>query len=261
LFRRAGLDPSRPPATWSALLAAATRIQKLRHGVHGYGLALGDSLESFRDFMPYAWGNGGEILSAGLDSSRFGSERNVAALRFYVSLRRAGLLAGRDTLAREFRAGRLGMLLASGAQVAAASPGPSWATALVPAPAADSAHVSLAGATVLVSFNAARHKEAAQRLARFLTRPRNALALAASAPGAEPAWVGVDTAACYRQHHARAVLLQQVANARFAPGHRDRGAVARAIAIEVEATLRGGKNAERAVADADARLAARTGRK
>ncbi|MGH7742848.1 MAG: extracellular solute-binding protein, partial [Candidatus Eiseniibacteriota bacterium] len=117
LFARAGLDSTRAPETWQDLAHAAASIERLarrtgQSGVHGLGLASAGSERQFDDFMPLAWGNGGEILSADLDSSRFDSPENRDALEFYLGLRGAAAAENGETLEREFAAGRLGLLCA-----------------------------------------------------------------------------------------------------------------------------------------------------
>ena len=139
LFARARLASVRAPETWEQLGAAAVRIQRLGHGVHGFGVPRPGSRELFAAFMPFAWGNGGEILSAGLDSSRFDSPGNVSALEFYLRLHKAGFTCTQDSLEGEFAAGRLGLLL-SGTRLferlAGHAPAFECGVALVPQPAA-----------------------------------------------------------------------------------------------------------------------------
>src|SRR6185503_15114371 len=147
----------------------------------------------FKKFMPYAWSNGGEILSATLDSARFDSPENREALEFYLSLRRVGTTGMQDALDREFKDGKLGLQI-SGAwlfkQIPIEAPTLRYGVALVPMPASDrGSHASFAGGEVLVGFQAAKHKEDGLRLARFLVRADNALALAIAAQSVQPATV------------------------------------------------------------------------
>ncbi len=264
LFARAGLDSSRGPETWDEVRTAAARIQRLGGGVHGYGVSLNDRQKLFKKFMPYAWGNGGEVLSPGLDSSRFGSPQNIEALEFYLSLRKVGTTGLQDELDKEFKEGRLGMQI-SGAwllkQIPREAPGLRYGVALVPRPAADRGeHASFAGGEVLVSFKGSARKEDALRLARFLVRPDNALALAMSAQSVQPANVGADTAAFYREHPGQAMLIRQFEHARFTPNHPRWDEMEEAIEEEIEQALYDRKTAAQAIADAHARVTALLGR-
>jgi multiple sugar transport system substrate-binding protein len=265
LFARAGLDSTRPPETWDELYHAAARIQRRGHGVHGYGVSLNDRQKLFKKFMPFAWGNGGEILSANMDSSRFDSPQNVQALEFYLSLRKVGMTGLQDELDREFKEGRLGCQV-SGAwlfkQIPEQAPGLRYGVTLVPRPAADRGeHASFAGGEVLVSFHAAKRKEDALRLARFLVRPDNALALASSAQSVQPANTGADTLAWYRERPEQQVMIRQFATARFTPNHPAWDEMEQAIEEEVEQALYDRKTAAQAVHDADIRIAGLLGKK
>jgi multiple sugar transport system substrate-binding protein len=215
--------------------------------------------------MPFAWGNGGEILTADLDSSRFDSPENVAALDFYLRLRAAGTTGMQDALDREFKEGRLGVQI-SGAwlfkQIAKEAPGLRYGVALVPRPAADrGTHASFAGGEVLVGFEGAKHKEAALRLARFLVRPDNALALAIAAQSVQPANVGADTASFYRDHPEQQLMVRQFETARFTPNHPEWDAMEAAIEDEIEQALYDRKTPAQAVADAHAQVASLLGKR
>ncbi len=258
LFARAHLDTTHGPETWDDVRRAAAAIQRLGHGVHGYGVSANQRGRLFERFMPYAWGNEGEVLSAGRDSSRFDSPANRAALEFYLSLRRGGLIGVPGTLDQEFVEGRLGMELAGGwliPRLRGAAQGPRFGVALVPRPAADrGTHASVAGGEVLVSFQGSRHKPEALLLARFLVRTENALALARTTPSLQPAVRGADSLAYYLERPAEQALVRQLATARFIPSHRQWAAMQAAIEDEIEQALFDKKSAAQAVADADARI-------
>jgi multiple sugar transport system substrate-binding protein len=265
LFARAGLDSTRPPQTWEELYAASAAIQKLGHGIHGYGVSLNDRQKLFKKFMPFAWSNGGEILSADLDSALFDSPENREALVFYSSLRKVGTTGLQDALDKEFKEGRLGLQI-SGAwlfkQIPKDAPGLRYGVTLVPMPAPDrGTHASFAGGEVLVSFQASKHKEAALKLARFLVRPDVVLALATSAMSVQPATVAADTAAFYRERPEQQVMIRQFETARFTPNHPEWDAMEAAIEDEVEQVLYDKKTPAQAVADANARIALLLGKR
>ena len=231
LLARAGLDSASGPATWTQLRAAALRLNRPGQGIHGYGLASGKG-ERFAAFMPYAWGNGGDMLSARLDSSRFDSPENVKALTFLVSLLPAALLAPEDSLVREFARGRLGFLLADAGVAVELSrtPGLRHGVDLVPQPAPDSgSHLSLGTGSVLASFTRSRHKEDALRFARYLLQSRNSLPLAAALEGVFPSEPGAAEEPEYRDRPDTHRFLQQLEASRFGPIHRD--------AMEMEAAV------------------------
>lgn len=261
LFRRAGLDPAKPPETWDDLLRAARAISERVPDAKGFGMNAGEREVLFKKFMPFAWGNGGRILSDDLARSEFDSPRNVEALAFYAGLRSAGMIERQDMLDRAFKEGRLGLQI-SGAwlfrSIPKEAPGLRYGVALVPRPErARGFHASFAGGEVLVSFTAAKEQEGALALARFLARPENALALAAAAQSVQPASVGADTAAYYRERPMEQLMIRQFETAVPTPNHPAWVDLEAAIEDEVEQVLYDRKTPAQAVADAHRRIAER----
>ena len=225
LFARAGLDSTHAPETWDELKTAAARIQKLSPAVHGYGLP-GAPGERFSSFMPFAWGNGGELFSARLDSCRIDSPENAEALAFLVSLAPVSLVADRDSLAREFQRGLLGLwIVDAGFVVGARRAAPHFplGAALVPRPALDRGTPATTGTgSVLASFTRSRRKEDALRFARYLGERQNTVALAAALATVFPPHPGVAEAPEYRDRPDARLCLRQLETAHFEPLLRDR---------------------------------------
>lgn len=258
LFARAGLDSTRPPQTWAELYAAAEAIEKLGGGIHGYGVQVGERYVLFKKFMPFAWGNGGHILSDDLSQSVFDSPRNREALEFYLRLRKVGMLDRQQEMDQAFKDGKLGMQI-SGAwlfrTIPRDAPGLRYGVALVPRPDLErGTHASFAGGEVLVSFQGSKNKQGALELARFLVRPDNAVALAQAAKSVQPATVGADTAAYYRAHPEEQVMLRQFETAVPTPNHPAWVEMEAAIEDQIEEALYDRKSAAEAVADAHRRL-------
>jgi multiple sugar transport system substrate-binding protein len=243
LLARAGVKTAAPPVTWAQLRAAAQRVEKLGHGIHGIGLSRGDSLESAAEFLAFACANGAELLSSGLDTALVDSRAMREALEYYLSLRRCALLARRDTLLAELAAGRLAFVVADAAAGSQAVNGATLSRLPVPA-ADDTAHATFASGYALASFTGARHKEAALRLARALVRP-NVIRDVASGCGYQSAWL--DSAA--------AGPLGDVArSARFAPGAVHWDSMRTAFGEGVADALAGRASAESVLAGLQARL-------
>lgn len=223
LFARAGLDSSRAPETWEELSAAAAAIQKLGGGVHGYGVQGGEPHVLFKKFMPFAWGNGGRILSDDLGVAVFDSPENREALEFYLSLRDVGVMDRQKPLDRMFRDGKLGMVL-SGAWLLKSIPRDAprlrFGVGLVPRPGVDhGTHGSFAGGQLLVSFQDSKRKEGALQLARFLVAAENASDLASRVRSVQPATIGAETTAVYRDRPYEQMLMRQFDTAYFTPNH------------------------------------------
>jgi len=225
----------------------------------------GERYVLFKKFMPFAWGNGGRVLSDDLTQSEFDSRRNREALAFYVKLREVGMLGRQDELDREFKEGRLGLQI-SGAwlfrSIPKDAPGLRYGVALVPRPERErGTHASFAGGEVLVSFAGSKQKGAALTLARFLVRPENAMALAQAAMSVQPATLDADTFAYYRERPEALVMLRQFETAVPTPNHPAWVEMEAAIEDEVEQALYDKKTPQQAVAAAHKRLTELAGKK
>jgi len=171
LFRRAGLDPDRPPQTWDELREAARRVNGLGSGIYGFGQNIGERYVLFKKFMAFGWGNGGEVFDS-TGAVALNSAPMVEALEFYLTLAPYSLQEKQEVLDQYFKTGRLGMQI-SGAwnlkNYALEAPDLDYGVALVPKPAVDhGTHASFAGAEMLVVFRGSAQTDAAVRLARFL---------------------------------------------------------------------------------------------
>jgi multiple sugar transport system substrate-binding protein len=264
LFARARLDSTRPPETWDELHRAAAAIQRLGHGVHGYGVQAGERRVLSKQVLPFLFANGGGILSDDLRRAVFDSAANVQALEFFLNLRRVGTMGRQEVLDREFMEGRLGLEL-SGAwlfeQIPKEASGLRYGVALMPRPAAGrGTDASWAGGEVLVSFNDSKHKQLALELARFLVQPENVLRLAAAVKSVQPATVGSDTSTCFRERPQERAMARQFENVHFTPNHPAWGEMEAAIEDEVEQALYDRKSAAQAVKDAQAKLAELVGK-
>ncbi len=255
LFVRAGLDSARAPRTFEQLHGAAAKLLRLRGGVHGYGMLELSAASPFELLMPFA---GGDSAGAGAHTAElppFDAPLNVRGLESLRSLGAVALVAGQDSLEREFVNGRLGLMLAGtelAARLAREAPDLRYGTALVPRRGAgiDTA-TAVAGGEVLVSFTSSRRKEAALKLARFLVQPENALALATALPGVQPANLGADTAAWYRARPEQQLMFRQYEHARFLPNFPARIALEDTLRTLLDDALSGRRTAAQVVALAD----------
>ena len=265
LLARAGLDPNRAPETWDELYRDAAAVQRLGRGVRGFGLPVGEPAALRQQLLPFLFANGGSLLSGDLWHAVFDSAANVEALEFLVRLRRVARVASPDSIEREFRAGRLGFVLAGPqllARFADIAPDLGRRVGLVPRPRRDTLPAaSWADGEVLVSFNEAKRKHLALDLARFLVQPENVLRIARQAKGGLPATVGADTLASLHDSPGIAEMTRQLAAARYAPNHPAWGAMEAVIEGEVELALRDRKSAAQAVKDAQAMLAELVGKR
>ena len=61
LFRAKGLDPDKPPKTWSELKAAAQKLRDPAKNVYGFGFCATQAEEGVFQFLPFLWQAGGAV--------------------------------------------------------------------------------------------------------------------------------------------------------------------------------------------------------
>ncbi|NTV52195.1 MAG: sugar ABC transporter substrate-binding protein [Candidatus Firestonebacteria bacterium] len=114
LFRRAGLDPERPPQTWAELADAARRLTKPALGQYGLGLA-----PNTWTFMDFVWQNGGDLVTQdrqGQWHARLDSPAVLGALQYWHDLKwkykvlPPNALTSAEDVAQMFALGRVGMM-------------------------------------------------------------------------------------------------------------------------------------------------------
>ena len=255
LFRRAGLDPDRPPQTWEELLEAARRVDALGKRIDGFGQNLGERYVLYKKFMAFAWGNGGRILD---DDGNvvINSDATVEALEFYLRLAEYSLQEKQEILDHQFKSGRLGMQI-SGAwnlrNYQLEAPDLDYGVALVPQPATGrGTRASFAGAEMLVVFTRSKQQQAALRLARFLIDYPQARALSAAAGSVFPAArAALEDSALVADPRVR-VFVEQALTSRTAPAHPGWIEMEDVINRAIEETLYG-RRAPRWCLDAAAR--------
>jgi multiple sugar transport system substrate-binding protein len=123
IFKRAGLDPDKPPATWDDVVAYSKQIHDTL-GIAGYGLvARKNAGNTPYRFMPQLWGMGGGVFDEAdsnptYDEIRLDSEASKRALQLsydmYVRDQSVPVSALTNTQADNqplFVAGQLGMMI------------------------------------------------------------------------------------------------------------------------------------------------------
>lgn len=85
MFKAAGLDPEKPPQTWTQLIDAA---KKLTHGdQYGFAITGGGEFGNtvFRS-LPFIWENGGSIISKDMKTATVNQPAAVEAVKFYTDM-------------------------------------------------------------------------------------------------------------------------------------------------------------------------------
>ena len=211
LFRRNGLDPDKPPATWTELKDAAMAMNRPDYGVYGFGMNAGERYVLYKKFMPFAWGNGGRILSEDHETCLIDSPENLEALDFYLSLKPHSILERQDMIDEMFKQGSIGMMISGGwnlERIPEDAPDLDFGVAFIPRPDHGGFHASFAGAEILVFPRGAR-LEPAMKLARFLTGAEQALKISSRTKGVQPASREALEHPYYDEHPMERLLLEQ----------------------------------------------------
>jgi multiple sugar transport system substrate-binding protein len=113
LFRDAGLDPAKPPATFDDFKKAIVQIKE-KTGQFGFAFDA-KGVQAFRYFGFFLWNSGGDFFTAD-GKAAFNSDAGVKALSFLVDLAKTGAIpdptgATIEDLEPMFLAGRLAMLI------------------------------------------------------------------------------------------------------------------------------------------------------
>jgi ABC-type glycerol-3-phosphate transport system substrate-binding protein len=115
LFRQAGVDAARAPATWDEVIAAATRI---RERTGRAGVAHLHAANKDYGTMLWVMNNGADYLSADGMRAMFDSPRGIEALQVWADLavrHRVMPIANDQQWTAAFRAGQMGMYMTSSA--------------------------------------------------------------------------------------------------------------------------------------------------
>lgn len=258
LVNEAKMDPGAPIVTWDDLRAKVQAISERCPGARGFGMNAGEREILFKKFMPFAWGNGGDILDSTMTKSVMGSPQNIEALKFYLSLKPYSLLDRQEMHEQAFIKGRLGVVISGPwliRKLAQEAPKLVYSVQLMPQPAKDrGTHASFAGAEVLGIFRGSKKKDEALELARFLVKPENTMPVYIATGNAFPAAISVGTDPYFDRFPLDAKFLDQLKTAVGPPLHPKWVQIEEIVNGELEEAIYGKKTAEEALRSADQRI-------
>jgi len=117
IFKEAGLDPQRPPATWQEMLEMSKKLTKkdAQGNVTRWGMQIPSSGFPYWLFQGLTTQNGVELMNAEGTTTRFDDPAVVEALQFWVDLgRKHGVMASGvvewGTTPRDFFEGKTAMM-------------------------------------------------------------------------------------------------------------------------------------------------------
>lgn len=223
LFVQAGLDPNKPPATWDELLRAAKAIEGLGPDIHGIGLHVAEAYAPWQQFLPFAWGNGAQILDESWSRSLVDQPPMVEAMKFYKSLKPYALVERQPQINQLFAEGKIGIQISGSwnfAVIPRMNPTLNYGVGLLPKPAADrGTPASFAGGEMLVIMKNSKHREAALALAKFLIQEEQAMTIVEAQRNIVPTAKAAIHQPYYETRPEQRLVFQQVQYAVAPPPH------------------------------------------
>ncbi|RKN37173.1 ABC transporter substrate-binding protein [Streptomyces hoynatensis] len=222
LFRRAGLDPERPPGTWEEFLDAARRISGLGEDYHGYHFSGRCGGCNIFTLAPFVWAAGGQVVEgeAGAERPVVGEDPAVAqALELYRTMWREGLMtpqSAADTGAQAltlFGGGRVGMYATGSFAVDEIhTTYPDLDFGVTPIPGPEGGGSSFAGGDDIAITSDSDHQDAAWTFLSWAVSPRTQQMISESGP--VPVHTDVALGAYSERGPEYAALAQALVNGR-----------------------------------------------
>jgi multiple sugar transport system substrate-binding protein len=174
LFKKAGLDPSRPPTTTADILADAKKIRALGNGYYGFAFAGACGGCNIFEFTPHIWASGGDVLSSDGKKAMLDTPQVTDALQFYRDMYTAGVMPpavktdSGNSQAPTFSSGKLGMT-PLGAFAVSTFKAAKVNFGVTPLPGKDGGTASFAGGDEIAIPSGSNNKPAAQEFVKWAT--------------------------------------------------------------------------------------------
>jgi multiple sugar transport system substrate-binding protein len=253
MFRQKGLDPEQPPATWSALVAAAEKLRDPEKGIYGLGFCATQNEEGPFQWLPFLHQAGGSI-------DKLDRPEAAEALTLWVDLVKRGIVS-RDVInqrqyevANTFMAGNAAMVLGGPWELPRMQTEAKfdWRLALLPVKDRVDIRASSLGGYDFVIPKGAREVDGAFRFIEFTSRPE-VLNEAWKAGRLAPRTDVVLAAPSWPQ--AYAIFREQLQSARPRGPHPQWPDISRAIQSAIQEALTGTKPADVALKEAARKIA------
>ena len=248
MFRAKGLDPNKPPATWSELVADATKLTDASKGVFGFGFSAMQNEEGVFQWLPFLYQAGGSI-------DHLDSPEATASLQILVDFVKNGV-ASKDVInERQYEV--TNTFMAGNTAIAMCGPWElprlqkeakfEWRHALLPVKDGKDIHASSLGGYDWIIPTGASNQDGAFKFIEFMSDPKiliggwknGRLAPRTDAAVQNPEWP-----------QAYGIYREQLLSARARGPHPQWPELSRAMATAIQEALTGTKPTAEALKEA-----------
>ena len=174
LFKKAGLDPNKPPTSYAEMRAAAKKIRALGSGYYGFTFAGACGGCNVFEFAPHVWASGGDILNQDGTKATLDTPQVTDALQFYRDMWTDGSVstASKNDAGTQqiplFSSGKVGMVTL-GAFAIPTIEKAKINFGVTPIPGKDGGTASFAGGDVISVINGTKNKAGAEDFIKWAT--------------------------------------------------------------------------------------------
>ncbi|MBU8933149.1 MAG: extracellular solute-binding protein [candidate division Zixibacteria bacterium] len=195
LLTRAGYDPDFVPVTWDDLKQSAAAVSALGSGVYGWGSNAAEKHRLYKKFLPFFWSAQGQIFSDNGQHCVLASTYAIDALQTYKDLHdSSGYVANQRGIEDAFLEGKVGFVLSGDwllKRIELEKHKIDLVSTLMPGPTFIGR--SFMGGEFLAVTEASEQKEAAMKLIRFVTSPKNQVRFCKANRSANPSSIVAQT--------------------------------------------------------------------
>ena len=173
-FKKAGLDPNKPPATYAEIIAAAKKLRALGKDTYGFAFAGACGGCNVFEFTPHIWASGGDVLSQDGSKATLDTPEVTDALNFYRELWEAGVMPpgvktdSGSLQAPSFSSGKVGMT-PLGAFAVSTFKEAKINFGVAPIPGKDGGDASFAGGDEIAIPTGSKNKAGAEEFIKWAT--------------------------------------------------------------------------------------------
>src|SRR3954452_17867519 len=174
LFKKAGLNPSKPPTTFAEMEADAKKLRALGKDYYGFAFAGACGGCNVFELTPHIWGSGGDVLSSDGKKATLDTPEVTAALQFYRDMYTSGEMPTNvktdsgNQQAPTLSSGKLGMT-PFGALAVSTFKAAKVSFGVTPLPGKDGGTASFAGGDEIAIPTGSNNKPAAQEFIKWAT--------------------------------------------------------------------------------------------